>query len=886
MKIWRKDSTKPIKDEPSTSEEEFTDISQASTPKKPEVKSGKMEEIYSTKDKQVKYKRQTPLEAEEAAKRAQSAKEKLASGKAEIALNAPVNDDKIVELTSEHEEGTVIADDIIEDLDELKAPRSLQLQDVDDIDIPIDSASTLKKYEREISDTRRHDERQNQKPISAYEQIFGKPKFYIPSNRIVTKIPTYQHDSKINQIHLKAGKFTDVVESEYDEYLKSNDPTISKRYENSHRNIEPKQSLLYTLSQLATQRNAEKAKRENISTSTEKNPQSSKKPENKIKKFFRILLLLILPKNQSKSPDTIKAEPQTTDYQSRQDSKYVAKEISSNLKNLIVKSVILSILFILTFTFTILEKSAGMNMFSGLPYTPLIYCASNLLLLLITGFVCKPFIISGLKPLRNFKGNSDTAAAVAFVACLLQQIVSLFTSGAFVASQMHLYTTIVSLSFTLNIVGRIFMVTRVKSNFGFITSKTPAYAAKIYNDEDTARKMLSGTTASHSVIAYQHETDFLSDFLKISYAPDPSEELSGKFAPITIVSSVFVAIVYGIIFKSFVGAMSALAVMCCISIPISAVLTGNLPLNFFSKNSLKRNAMLSGYPSIRQFGDCDAIMANACDLYPKGSIKLNTIKYFAEYRVEDAMLSAATILKEANSPLQYIFSDMLEENAQNLPRIESALYEDKLGLVGWVNGERILIGNRKLLDRYHIYIEDAADETKYKNQSKEVTYIASSGQLIAMVVATYTADKIVKEELQNAQKHGLCLVVSTTDSNITQDKIALDYEIYYRTIKVLNTGFANTCLEVTNRKEDTSRAYLATRGKFTSLLHAITGSATLKHNLTIGLIVQIFGLILGVLLCATMVLYASVSILGVIEMLLYMLSWSIASIVVQFIKKP
>ena len=51
------------------------------------------------------------------------------------------------------------------------------------------------------------------------------------------------------------------------------------------------------------------------------------------------------------------------------------------------------------------------------------------------------------------------------------------------------------------------------------------------------------------------------------------------------------------------------------------------------------------------------------------------------------------------------------------------------------------------------------------------------------------------------------------------------------------------------------------------------------------MIVQIFGLILGVLLCATMVLYNSASILGVIEIMLYMLFWGIATVAVQFIKR-
>ncbi len=883
MKIWRKESTKPIKNENSETEEEFTDISQTSTPAVDDSKKDKMEEIYSTKDKQIKYKRLTPLEAEEAAKRTQSAKEKLTSGKAEIALNTPAQNDRIVELTSEYEEGTVIAEDIIEDVEDIVAPRTVHIQDVNEIDIDIDPNSSLKKYELQVNDTSRYEKRNTTSVKSEYERIFGKPKYNVAGEKIVAKIPTYQHDSKITLINLKAGRFTDVVENEYDEYLKSNDPIISKRPEHLSRNIEPKQSLLYTLSQLAQQKNSEH-KTQPLTKGEKVQDNAPKKPENKIKKFFRILSILLMPKADTYSKDSTQSV-QSSDYQSRQDAKYVSKEISANLKNLTIKASLLSILFVMAFVLTVMQKVSGTDIFSGVPFAPLIYCGANLVILIITGIIAQPFIQSGLRPLKSFKGNSDTAVACAYVACLIQQIASLFTSAKFVDSTLHLYTTIITFGFAANTAGRVLMASRVKSNFRFITSKSPAYAAKIFNDEETARKMLSGTTASHSVVAYQHPTRFLSDFLKISYAPDPSEELCSKLTPITLVSSVFVAIMYGVISKSFLGALSALAVMCCISIPTFALLCGNLPLKFFCKDTLKHGAMLSGYPSVRQFCDCDAVMVDAIELYPKGCIKINAIKHFAEYRVEESLLSAAVILKEANSPLYTAFEKMLEENAHNLPKVESVMYEDKLGLVGWVGGERILIGNRKLLDRYHIYIEDAADETRYKNNSKDVTYIACSGQLVSMVVTSYSPNSAIKNVLSRAQKNGLCLIVRTTDCNITQDKIATDYEIYARTVKILSTGYANTCNEISSKKEESSRSYLATRGKFSSLLYAINTAISLKHNLTIGIIIEIFGLILGVLLCATMVLYASVSILGVLEMLLYMLFWSIATIAVQFVKR-
>lgn len=873
MKIWRKDFTLRLtKDDKKAKSPELTDISKASTPQKNKNKSSKMEEIYSTKDKQVKYKRMTPLEAEEAAKRREEVKEKLTSGEAEIAPVEEEKDAPIVELRYEPEEGTIIAEDIIEDFEPIPKKRKIEFEDVSEIDIDIDPMASLKKYERQANSTTRHDERNKPKTVSAYEQIFGKPKINVNSEKVVAKVPTYQHDSKVNCIHLKAGKFTEIVESEYDEYLKSNDSVVSKK---RPYNQKPKSPQVKQRSQSAQNTPATLAV-------------TKKKPLKKVKKFFKIVFKLVVPSKSVKNSAKAKTNPAENnfDFDTNQDSKALTKELSSNFKKLLLKTALLFCLFSATLTLTIMEAKLGTAMLSNIPFTQLIYCVAQLFLLLLIGTISYDEITNGLKPLKSFRGNSDTALSCAYIACLIQQVVSLFMAGGFVGAEYFFYTSILSLAFTLNSLGRTMMVLRVKENFKFITSKSPSYCAKIFTDEDTSRKMLSGTTAQNSTIAYQHKTENLSDFLKISYAPDPSEELSGKLSPITLVSSVFVAIVYGVIFKSFVGAVSALAVMSCVSIPMVALLAGNIPLLIMCKNSTKSNALISGYPSVKQFAESNAVMVNSKELYPKQSVKLKTIEHFADFRVEDAMLSAAVIMKEAKSPLYRVFSDILKKNKNSLPRIESIIYEDKLGLVGWVNGERILIGNRKLLDRFHIFVDDTVDEKKYTRNDYDVTYIACSGQLIAMIVSEYVADPLVKRELHRAQKFGLCLVVSTTDSNITAERIAQDYEIYARTIKVLNTGFANTCNDVCSKKESSSRAYIATKGGFVSFMHTITNAASFKQNLTIGIIIEIFGLILGVLLSATMVLYASVSILGVFEMLMYMLFWSTAAVIAQLVRKP
>ena len=888
MSLFRKEKPKaeePVEKE-ALSEEEMTDISEVAEEEAissaSSDKPSKMEEIFSTKEKQVKYKNLTPIEAEQAQKRREEAKRELIDGKMEF---APEEEEELpeIELKAEISEDTVVSDDIIEEVRGLKNLRGIYVQDIDDIDISLDPEENIRQYEKKANDHERFDKRREEKPSSD----FGF------SEKIVSKVPVYRREADINKIPLKAGRFTDVVESEYDEYLKSDDPTVSKNYHAMYQQLSPKQSLLITLSQMATkhkeelsklreERALQKQEKKELPENFDEEEEPKEKKENAFLKFFRVLFTVI---GQSFLLSGGNRTEETRDFESREDIRYAEEQLKKNRRKLTLSLILTGVFTALLLWLAVIERIDLELTFTGfIDEGPLLYGITNLILLIGGGIAARSYLINGIKPLRRFKGNCDTLASLAYFACLIQNIIALFIPTRFAGGDNHLYSFIPLFALFLNIMGRLMTAYRVKDNLGFISSQLPAYSAKIYNDDETARRMLNGTSTSKGSIVYQHITSFLSDFLKISYAPDPNEEISGKITPVTVVASVFVAIAYAFIFKDAVGVFSALSVMLCISIPFCAMVAGNLPLLMFSKSMKKHGAMVAGYPSVRQFSDTGAFMVKASELFPKGCVKLKALNATQQYRVEESLISAAMVLKEASSPLSSVFDELIEEYAGVLPSVESVMYEDKCGLVGWVSGERILIGNMHLMDRYHITVPEKARHIK--DNTALTTYIAVAGRLCCVALVSYKAHPQLYAALQKTQKNGLSILVSTTDVNVTAELVSEQYKLFYRSVRVLPVGYSSVVEEVTSKSEDTSRAYVATRGKFSSLIRAVSGCIGLRSNLTLGIVVSIFGLFLGVLLCATLVLYATVDRLSIIEMIIYIMFWFAATLLSELVRRP
>ena len=59
----------------------------------------------------------------------------------------------------------------------------------------------------------------------------------------------------------------------------------------------------------------------------------------------------------------------------------------------------------------------------------------------------------------------------------------------------------------------------------------------------------------------------------------------------------------------------------------------------------------------------------------------------------------------------------------------------------------------------------------------------------------------------------------------------------------------------------------------------------MKSNISLSVVIQLIGLILGVLITAAITLCAGVGSLGTIKILLYMLFWGVAAVVAPLIQK-
>ena len=794
----------------------------------------------------------------EAEKKAAEKAEKAKREYEEAKKKAAEEENKIVTLTPEYDENTEFSGEVLGEVDQFRDEAEIKSYHTIDIDIPEDKPKekTETKEKKEASQT----------PVHQF------PNTEKPPRKVVAKVPVYRPDEPRNILNVKAGRFSEAVANEYEEYVRSKNPSVIAHV------LRPEPTIVD----------------EEIAPTEEKHKDNRPIGEKVIS-----ALVGIFSKDESDDNDTVKEENSkpVEDYTGEEDEKSILYELNHNIRKLFMRSLLSGIIAAVVVVLTIVTRIFPSAICSAVPFAPAAYAILLFVLMAASLVLNRVAMLSGLSPLVHIKGNSDTAVAVAGAAGMVQIIVSFFCLGDLNGFHVNYYTVIPMLAFFANNVGKLYMVLRVKDNFKFVSSKGQKYASKIYNNESVAMQMMSGTAADRPIIAYQHKTEFPSNFLKISYAPDPSEDLASKLAPITTIASIIIAVMYGVVKLSFADALNAFALITAVSVPVATLLSVNAPVRKLCKTLLSYGSMLSGYPSVKQFCDSTAIMIDANELFPAESISLEGIKTFEDYGIDESLLCGIAILKEAQNPIANAFDAVVAETEETEDASDyrkayrslkdiSVLYEDEIGLVGWIKSERILVGSRTLMEKYSVEVPNMEYEEKYTSQGRQVTYLSRAGRLVAMFVTRYTPDAQLKAEMQRAETNGISFLIRTTDYNVTNDLVAKLYDLFYRSIKVLPTGLGNVLREAEDTVEETSRSYLITNGKAASLARAVTGCVKIKHNISLSIIIQLIAVIFGLLVASTLSLYAGVQVMGSLEVLIYALFWGAAAVFAPAVQKP
>jgi hypothetical protein len=566
------------------------------------------------------------------------------------------------------------------------------------------------------------------------------------------------------------------------------------------------------------------------------------------------------------------------DFTSQADAKSIAAELKGTMSSLSLRMIITGISTLVLFVTTLIcEARADFN-------TAIVYIVITLIFTLLSAAFCHRNIINGIKSIIKFKADSDSAAAVATIAVLIQALEAIISAQTLADGKFHLYGAVVTGILFVNTVGKLSLVRRISANFRFVSSREQKYAVQTYGDYNTALKLAKECVAGTPTIAYQKKAGFLKRFLELSYEPDPSEAASQAIAPVALVASMVLCIITLFIGKSVALALAALAAATCISTTVTNMIGVNYPIGLLCKKARRAGAMVVGYEGVKSVADTNAIMIDATDLFPQGTVVLGGVKSFGAENLEEAIIAATSLMNQAGGTIADVFEQVITDTGMELPKVSGVTLEDDNGVSGTVGGKLILVGSRDILVNHGITPPEREDIMKYLENGKKPLFIALDGKLAAMMVLSYKADKRRKIELRRMEETGISLIVRSVDANITPKFVGKLFDISESSVSVVTGKLGGVYSDVTDGEISRADALVATKGRVESLMSVVTASVKEKRIIHLIVAAQNIAVVLGFVLVALLSCASGLGQLSAVSIILYEIFWMAVVLLIPKLK--
>lgn len=524
------------------------------------------------------------------------------------------------------------------------------------------------------------------------------------------------------------------------------------------------------------------------------------------------------------------------------------------------------------------------------------------LVLGVLGFaICSTAISNGAIKLFTGKAACDSVCALTSAFALIGGVIALVDVQTFKLGHSFIYLSTALVGLMFNTIGKIYMISRAKRNFKFVSGDSQKYYAEVIDGEERVSALTRAVGDRLPVIAAMRKTEFLTDFLKSSYCDDEADRMSVKL----IVASVAAGLVAGVLaFLNPFGsefstsgaenplywAISAAVATISVVVPFSLLLVVNRPLARASKKLSECNAALLGYDAAVEFSDVNTVMVDAKALFPAGSVQVKKLKRWQKKNsvvktsVDEAILMAASLAIHTDGILSYPFYDMTLGNKDLLKKVDNCIYEDNCGVTGWIGTKRVMLGGRALMETHSIDLPNKKNERKYCPEGLEPVYLAVSGEIVAMFVVGMTANPEIRATLSELQSRGITVLVHTTDSLVTVENLADLFELDASLIKVLPHEAHEEYSESTKY---TSRGNggLSCCGTFTSFARGVMAAKSLVRDFSVSKAVMLGTSALGLLLVLIMVLLRQMSLLTPSVITLYNTVAALVMMAVQNVRK-
>ena len=305
-----------------------------------------------------------------------------------------------------------------------------------------------------------------------------------------------------------------------------------------------------------------------------------------------------------------------------------------------------------------------------------------------------------------------------------------------------------------------------------------------------------------------------------------------------------------------------------VATPASFFVALTRPMAVLERRLHMVGTVFCGWKGVKALSGRAVFPVKDTDLFPKGSAKLNGVKYYGDRKPDEVVEYAASLIERNGGTLVPVFKQLLDSRRGKTYEVENYRDYERVGIGGEVCGEPVLLGSMT-------FLQDMGVEIPEGTMVNQAVYCAIDGLLCAVFAINYA-----KARASAAGIVSLCgyrklnPVMLCRDFMLSESFLRSKFSVNTRRI-AFPTREVREELAARKPDEDAVSLALTTQDGLSSYAYAVTGARVLRTACRIGLAIHMLGGALGMLIMLALGFLGASYLLTPLNVLLYQFVWMI-----------
>ena len=273
-----------------------------------------------------------------------------------------------------------------------------------------------------------------------------------------------------------------------------------------------------------------------------------------------------------------------------------------------------------------------------------------------------------------------------------------------------------------------------------------------------------------------------------SAAESKAANLADKLVPYTFAGSIL----------SFLLTRNILRALSVLMVDFSCALKFSMPLAVLSamREAGKEHITVKGGKFLEAVAAADTIIFDKTGTLTYGKLKISKIHNYSKLSEEKLMKLAGSVEEKSTHPIGKAFESYMQENKIEKLEVEDMQNIAGYGIVGTINNEKIILGNRKIIEKFAIENNHLEDEKVLSFDGNSIIYVANEKEILALIGVNDIVRENAKDVIKEIKEHNIKTIMLTGDNSEIAQKIGEELGITEVISNVLPSQKSETIKEL------------------------------------------------------------------------------------------